>query len=123
MPRTGDERRRSRRGQRGSLSPCIGHGEPTVEEVRIYVNIVRGRRKTANTAINYVYAYKTKARAFESIKDASKVREEGREREREGQGVTFMHRVLFDGPIISRFASYILALKSGKIEGDTATTI
>ena len=83
MPRTGDERRRSRRGQRGSLSPCIGHGEPTVEEVRIYVNIVRGRRKTANTAINYVYAYKTKARAFESIKDASKVREEGRERERE----------------------------------------
>ena len=77
MPRTGDagkgKRRKSqRRGQMGSA--CIGHGRPTAEEVRIYVNMVAGGRKTENTAINYVYAYKTKARAFESINDASQVR-------------------------------------------------
>lgn len=67
-------------------------------------------------AINYVYAYKTKARAFESIKDARRVgrretvRERAREREkrerkRERWGVTFMHRVVFDGPIIPRHVS------------------
>lgn len=71
MPLRGDEGRKSRRGQMGS--PCIGHGEPTDEEARIYVNIVRAERERTpkNTAINYVYAYKTKARAFESIKDGS----------------------------------------------------
>lgn len=77
MPRTGDAGKRKReksQARANGVSLFAGHGEPTAEEVRIYVNMVAGGRKTNNTAVNYVYAYKTKARAFESINDASQVR-------------------------------------------------
>lgn len=98
MPRTGGGK--SERGQMGSPCYRIGNGEEqTCEEARTYVNTggrwERERRRA--TAINYVYAYKTKARAFESIKDVSvaEERDEGRR-----EVLRLCIALLFDGPII-----------------------